>query len=708
MPLDSVPTVESLRSATLRHRFGDLFNPPGLTNGLGSLQATLDPTGVSSVAFPPLSMGESTAFGETGSVATGVLFIDGDYAMAHGRSVEFSTTPAGVDRRCRVGGLEVSSSTILPVGQTAVLERIIVTNTGRSRARHRLGLAVQGNVTHRQEAWNWPQAPAEFDNAQSIDQTGRVIEYSAQHSTATVVQGCWPPADRLDGGMLEFDVDLLPGESRQITFAVAMASTPDAARRSQAELVRHFDVEAARCRADWDDLLRAAFTPDNQRFSGCLPRLETDDPDILRLYHTAVWTLLFHRRQLGDEPGNVAYTTLGPRYWQTTTFLWDISLAAPLLAQLDPDGLRSMVERWMELDVHQHFGTEYLSGEGVGPWYSVNDYAMCRMADQYLRWTGDDAWLDRTVAGRRVLDHLVGYATHWQSLDVNGHGLADYGAIGNLLEAVSHYTHEVAGLNAANVASMRFVADLLGEHDRGAEAGVMRRQASSLLTRVKRLYVRGAGFWNCRQPDGRDQPIRHCYDFATILTTIGGDLQPEQRQEMVRFFRRELMTPHWMRALSTHDPDVTYSVRPDHQWTGAYAAWPAIALMALYAAGESELAARWMRGLGATMRQGPVAQAYFAEDVIRREAGGARKAPSDPPWINDWSCVAGAAYTEPIISGLFGIDAPRRGRLAARPRLGAALASARLHGLRWHGQTYDVDAAGVHRVRGAATPGRSL
>ena len=37
----------------------------------------------------------------------------------------------------------------------------------------------------------------------------------------------------------------------------------------------------------------------------------------------------------------------------------------------------------MELDVYKHFGTEFLTGEGVGPWYSVNDYAMSRMAKEY-------------------------------------------------------------------------------------------------------------------------------------------------------------------------------------------------------------------------------------------------------------------------------------------------------------------------------------
>ena len=91
-----------------------------------------------------------------------------------------------------------------------------------------------------------------------------------------------------------------------------------------------------------------------------------------------------------------------------------------------------------------------------------------------------------------------------------------------------------------------------------------------------------------------------------------GDMMPaSQKKEMVQFFVRELKTPTWMRALSTRDLDVTFSIRPDHQWTGAYCSWPALALSGLFVAGEVELAHGWMKGLAKTSMQGPYAQAHF-------------------------------------------------------------------------------------------------
>ena len=96
-----------------------------------------------------------------------------------------------------------------------------------------------------------------------------------------------------------------------------------------------------------------------------------------------------------------------------------------------------------------------------------------------------------------------------------------------------------------------------------------------------------------------------------------GDLMPDkQKKEMVAFFKRELQTPTWMRALSTKDLDVTFSIRPDHQWTGAYCSWAALALSGLYVAGEAN-GTDWMKGLAKTAQQGPFGQAHFTEVFAR-------------------------------------------------------------------------------------------
>lgn len=693
-----IPTVDSMRSITMTHKFGDLFNPPGLTNQWGCAQAAVDAVAVRSIAFPPFAQGEMNVapLGSGGELLTGILFVDGEYFAATKTPIEFVWQPDRIERRTLYKGLEISSVTIVPFETMAVAVKFKVTNRSNQRRRTEIKLAVNGGAAKSVAPWNAAASPGEFDNARTVDRARGAILCKAVHSEAFVFQGASPKADQVLPSWLIYNFDLKPNEARSVVFVNSLGESKDFVEKNYDAIINSFDAVLKTTTDEWNAELKAAFTPNNGRYSGYVPTLVTTDESVRRLYHSAVMSALYFKRTTPHSVYGTTYVTLLPRYWETATFLWDISLSAMLLAMLDPAVLRRMIETWMTVNIHQHFGTEFLTGAGIGPWYSVNDFAMSRMAKEYLRWTGDQAWLDKEVGGVKVLDRLVSYAEHWRALDTNKHGLADYGGVNNLLEAVSSYVHEVAGLNAANVYNLRFAAELLDYKGQKRKAGALRKEAEELGQRVNKLYVEGKGIWRCRQPDGSYNEVHHCYDFGTTLVTIGDLMSRKQKTEMVQFFRQELQTPTWMRALSTKDLDVTFSIRPDHQWTGAYTAWPALALSGLFVAGERDLAFNWMKGLAKTAMQGPIAQAHFTEAFVAPEAnGGAIKAPSDQPFINDWACVSGCNYLEPVVDSIFGVRAGLFGQITAQPNFGPLDARAELRGLRYQGRDYIASASGV-------------
>ena len=145
--------------------------------------------------------------------------------------------------------------------------------------------------------------------------------------------------------------------------------------------------------------------------------------------------------------------------------------------------MRGYLERWMKLDIHKHFGTEFLTGAGVGPWYSVNDYAMTHDRARLPALHRRLAWLDQTRrrSSSRVVDYLDSYATNYKQFQTAS-GLADYGGLNNLLECVNTYLHEVASLNAANVFNLRIVAEIMldaaAKADAAAHASRARRSWS--------------------------------------------------------------------------------------------------------------------------------------------------------------------------------------------------------------------------------------
>jgi hypothetical protein len=513
-------------------------------------------------------------------------------------------------------------------------------------------------------------------------------------------QGVQPRADSLAGGhILQYRVRLQPGESQVFRYANALADTEEQANSLHDQLQATFDEAEQQNEQFYAEMMRALFTPGNSYFSGHLPTLHTEDETLWALYFNGIKNLISARRYSPDSKYGPTYVTLGGHTLPTLSFPWDTSLTGLSLALLDPAALRSLVEVWLREDMHKHLATDYVSGTGVGPWYAVNDTAILRCAHDYLRVSGDFAWLDTTITGKTVLTHLADHALYWETLRHTDRGLADYGNIENLLEVVSTYVHEVAGMNAGNVANMRFVADLMERRGNATRALELRAKSQDLAGRINRLlYVDGGGWWRAGQLDGTFNEVRHCYDFLAVVDSMGAALTPKQKQEMAAFFWRELATGKWMRALSAGDWDVTWNIRPDHSAIGAYASWPPMSAKALYRLGEpEEKIAGWLREVAKAGNQGPIGQAHFIEDVWPTLKGGAFKCPNDVPYMNEWCCVAGGAFADLTLDTIFGIDMRMDG-LSATPRLAAFDAKAELRGLRHQGKQYRVNSRGIQAI----------
>ena len=417
--------------------------------------------------------------------------------------------------------------------------------------------------------------------------------------------------------------------------------------------------------AAWEAEWRAAFTEGAGAFSGYAPVVTSDNPKLDRLYYMGIMTLLqVKRTPTFGGPASV-YLTGFPSsqftFHNNWVFPWDAKMVSGFLSMLDPASLKSMLVNWMEADLHEGCAIDFTTGEPVGFWYAVNDYALIHMVWQYVRYTGDTAFLDFEVRGVKVLGHLKDAAEYY--LRIAGEdGLADYGGANNLLECVSTYTHKVASFNAANVWNQRTVADMYERAGDTDAANELRARADELVGAVQKLYVPGEGVWSCLQPDGSRNVVRHCLDFHTVPQCMGDDLSTTQWSEMIAFFVNELKTETWMHALSPLDPDTAFSSRTDHQDEGAYTTWPAYAFEVLIQGGHGEEAMRWLGsegqpGFADVTNQGPFGQAYnHGDDDSPRLAGAGAKAPMEQPHIEKPTLIAGGKYAQIVIQSVAGLE----------------------------------------------------
>jgi hypothetical protein len=681
-------TLADLEGEALPHRYGDFFAPPGLTNWIGVGQVDNDPVSVRSITFPPFS---------TGDAITALAYIGGRLASSYGGDVVFTWRPDRVVRETDLGALHLRTTTVMVPDTMALVVDLELTNTGDSEAEVPVRLVFDSRITQALRPWGNAEQPAEYDNAAAGDPDRAAVVFTAAQSEAVCIQGLDRDAT-VSGNVLSLSATIAAGETWRVGYVLAVG--PDAAAAGAtfdtvaADVPGTIEATARR----WQDELDAMFTVGNDRFGGSLPVLDTTNDALRRIYYMGALGVLYFRR---DSPYSVigrSYDTLMPRYWATVTFLWDYYLSTRVHVLLDPSVMRTHLEHWIATDTHTHFGTEWLTGATVGNWYSVNDLAMTRMITEYAAWTGDESWLDTKVeadaSGKTVVEHLDRFATAYREL-LKPHGLADYGGIDNLLECVSSYLHAVASFNAGNVWNLRAAADV---HERRGDlegAELLRKEAAELAARVNELYVDGGGYFKARYPDGSEVPVKHCLDFFQVPFAMLSDLSQQQRDEMTDYFVRELHTPLWMHALSPEDPDAVFSVRPDHQWNGAYPAWPPEAAKALFRMGRDDVAAPWLEGLAASSNQGPWAQAQFAEDACPPDGRGARKAPPEFPWITDWTCSSNGAWVGLVIDAIFGVTVAADGTVSADPRLALVDPDARLRNLVVRGVSYDVDAAGV-------------
>lgn len=609
------PDIDSLAGDWLEPPDEEAFALPTLANPHGMVQVAWGPTGIQNWIVPPT--------GAPGPTAQLYVWSDEGARPVPLEGTRYRWWPYRVERDHPV----VASMTTLHE-DGAVSEELTFHRPGRY-------LLVFGGFTRTwsfTDYWNLPpedvpQFSLVWDSGSILMQDTKTFGCSrfVPDSRPKMVRAfrrrddLWAGRETSGRGRyigLEFDVV----EGDRLRWAAAQGVSKTVAPIS----------EPGSGRERWSSLWEAAFTPGNNEFSGHLPALDFGDAELNRLYYMSTLACLYSLRVALEQPPEARFATGGQAIWAdaarplaraytwggsegapTTSFLWETQLQAAVLARLDPDTLRAQLEAFLRADMGSHWGVDMLTGRGVGMWYGVNDGAIINACADYVRHSGDVAWLGHTVEGVAVRDHLL---HHLQRLDEPSEGgpLTDFGTAENILECVGSYEHRIASFNAMSAWCHRYAADVL---DPG-HAKKHRERAEAIETAVRQL-LHPAGYFTCEGPDGARE-VRTCLDFIYVGRFMGDRLAPQERASMLAFFKRELETSDWMRALSLEDGnaftrELPYfqTFRADHQASGSYDGWPGWAAAVRMSFGDETATLAWLKRMSAVTREGPFGQAHW-------------------------------------------------------------------------------------------------
>src|SRR5580698_983546 len=551
-------------------------------------------------------------------------------------------------RRTRTPDLEIVTTNRLVMEDSAILWRVRFTNTSATAKTIRVSIdtdGVRGKVMG----------------------CVQLVTRSQEFAMNATYQFFDSPINGTDGARVEWKLRLAPEQHHEIRFFMKAGIEND--ETQLAAPISWFESEWIRAKRVWEDRWNAAFTPENEFFSGNAPTLLTEDAAIREIYYRSVLTLLvLLRTNLWSDR---TFITSGERA-KGTVFYWDTSLFSTLFAMLEPRQMKEQIKLFLEQDPHENAVIVFKSQRPASPdrintpkgWdlrgYAANDLSIFRLAWSYLSVTQDQEFLTEKIADQTVNERLRVLATDWKKLlREPSDKLADYGEAPNLLECVPTYIHKVPSFNAASVWMMREYAgilDLAGNH---TEASELRREADDMVKAVMTLYEPGKGVWASVHRDGTRVEMRHCYDFATVGRFMATDLPPAVRQQMVEFVQRELLTEKWMRAQSMLDVAAANSDRPDHGPMGAYDAWPAVTVDAMCTLGYWENAISFLRSTRVAVYEGVYAQAREFYGPRRREYDAPIRIAQRGGCMRE--CTGGGAFAETIINTLFGYI-PRLGQ----------------------------------------------
>lgn len=709
----------------MTHTAEEVFSPPMAANRRAEAKACKDPMAYRFFQAHPLA----TAEGNQAQLYLRVPATDSIRPLGElGAPVTYVWRPDRVERHMRCEQLDFTSVMRIASGTDALLIDLEIRNAGMQTAAPDLFLRLLSGVEKLEDtsAWNTVASPVAETR---WDESRRAFVFRGPGG-AVAVQGIdQPPKDPRssvalaewvsDGDMrlivsnrvkspsvyagFGLTVRLQPGGKWRLRFVHVIGEEERRALCEFDAAIRGFGEECALAERDWAEEIAAAFTPGNKRFSGNLPTLRNVPEPVERAYLAGAASLLFMKRQPGAGILPTVYKSISPRSGPTC-WLWDVEQTASTLGLLDPAFLKGISGAWMRSDIHGGWAINYLGGGMLGTTYSVNDYALFNTAFEYLRLTGDTAWLDVREGTATVGEHLHRAATSWRERPRDG-CLADYGAARNLLECVPTYEHAVASLNAANAWMSRRLVEILDGRLSAAERDALGREAACISSEVLGRLAREDGTFSCRYPDGRLQPVAHCYDFAMVSAALDEVLPPQTRERMIEFFRTRLMTPSWMHALAEDDPAAARNFRTDHSAAGAYTSWPAQCIRALGRAGRHREILHWLGvgnpsgGIAGVARQGPYGQGTFhGGPGSPREGGAARKAPDDAPHYEEWIDAAGGAFSWAILEAVFGLRVPLRGPVSVTRAAWDLVPSAVVENLVVAGRTYRVSEGRLEEI----------
>ena len=258
-----------------------------------------------------------------------------------------------------------------------------------------------------------------------------------------------------------------------------------------------------------------------------LPRLEASDQRLVTFYNRSLLHLLLNQWKVDEFVLNPYYGTGSILGGCLANYLWDFGEPWELFPLYDPKACREHIKQFLHIDLTAHFSFDPMTGEALGPFYPVNQEKIIGLIYYYVIETGDTAFLNETVNGRKIVDWAV-YQAMWGDDPGRPVALIDYGNGNHHLELRGKYRYDyyVPDLNGRRYSNYLLANEL--SKLAGKVNSYLVRRAEELKALLKQKLWSQEDRWFDLITDAGVKDLRYTVQIFKLIASPVLDKEEEQ------------------------------------------------------------------------------------------------------------------------------------------------------------------------------------
>jgi hypothetical protein len=585
----------------------------------------------------------------------------------------YQTTQTGI-----LKGIKVKSTVTLIYGMRAGLLEIEFKNTSREKKVIPLQIIANDNATYRSTldfVQNWG-----FSTVKSKTLVKDVVDGGG----ILRVQGNYAVA-------LGLDIKETRWEELTNRFHAVIILEPGKAVKGKVAFSIEEKGKAAQLRdallADPEKYVKEAtdeYISEVQNIFNKLPRLSSSNSSLVNFYNRSLSIFITIRFTIPELALNPYYATGAVKGGCQGEYLYNFGQVREIMPLLDATATKKHIVQFLSTNcVSDHYAFFPMMGEAFGAWYMVNDEKITALVYDYVKYTGDIAFLTEKVKdGKTVLDLMIESAMRLDD-KTKPVKLIDYGPAGDHLELRREfpYNHVMPDINGRRYANYERVSKLCDAAGKPQPYLMERAQGVKKLLKEE-LWDPGIKWFRFADDKG-NKDVRYTVQMFKMFNS--DVLDKETENGLISHLNAdEFLSDYGLHSMSKKD--IAFDqVDIDNGGGGICTSFPPLIAEFLYKAGKVEVADDIMRRiLWWGQRMPYLGDSQSANEIDYR---------TDTPLQSE---IGTGCLAQCILFGIMGIDVAFDGTITINPKKTTLSSKTEIKGLKLRNKTIDIAVDGDH------------